>query len=180
MKRLIKICLLTGFLGKAAHHSHAQAVPTASRAGIAQLGAGWTFAKPDYGQKNIQGFSIYGTFDFTRHWGVEGDVHRTSLITPNDTGEDSYLLGPRYVVRHNRFAPYGKALFGFGRFKYQYDNAPHTTYTYKIYSLGAGLDYRATEHINVRAIDFEYQKWPGFPTSGLTPILFTFGAAYGF
>jgi hypothetical protein len=163
-----------------ADRCNAQAVPTASRAGIAQLGAGWSFAKPDYGPQRIQGATVYGSFDFTRHWGIAGDVHLNSFITPSDIGEDSYLLGPRYVFRHNRFTPYAKAQLGLGRFHYVYDTTPHTTYTYKIYGLGGGLDYQATNHINVRAIDFEYQKWPGFPTSGLTPLVFSFGAAYAF
>jgi len=159
---------------------HAQATSTASRAGVAQIGIGASLANPDYSPSKIKGLSVYGTFDFTRHWGIEGDIHRVSMITPSDIGEDSYLLGPRYVFRHNRFSPYAKALLGFGRFQYQYDYAPHTTYTYKIYAFGGGLDIRATQHINVRAIDLEYQQWPGFPTNGLTPIMGTAGVAYAF
>src|SRR4051812_8083257 len=113
LKRSIQTGLLTILLGKA-HIFHGQAVPTATRAGgIAQIGAGWSFAKPDYGLSNIQGYSIYGTFDFTRHWGIEGDVHKVSMITPSDIGQDSYLLGPRYVFHHNRVHPYAKALLGF-------------------------------------------------------------------
>jgi hypothetical protein len=99
---------------------------------------------------------------------------------PANIGEDSYLLGPRYVFRHNRFHPYVKALFGLGRFKYRFDNAPDTAYTYKIYSFGGGLDIQATHHINVRAIDYEYQRWPGYPPNGLAPQVWTFGAAYAF
>jgi hypothetical protein len=57
---------------------------------------------------------------------------------------------------------------------------PNYTNTYKIYSLGGGVDYRATPHINIRAVDFEYQGWPGFRENGLSPYVFTFGAAYSF
>ena len=179
MKRLYFIGYFACVLGLASL-SHAQAVPTASRAGLAQIGVGVTMASPDYAQKNIKGITIYGSFDFTRHWGIEGDIHKVSILTPTDIGEDSYLLGPRYVFRHNRFSPYAKGLLGFGRFQYQPDNAPYATYTYKIYSLGGGLDIQATQHINIRAIDLEYQKWPGFPTNGLTPIVGTIGVAYAF
>jgi Outer membrane protein beta-barrel domain len=164
----------------AARWSHAQATPTASRGLNVQIGAGWSFTTPDYGQKHTQGVTVYGTLDFTRHWGIEGDVHKTSIVTPSDIGEDSYLLGPRYVFSHNRLRPYAKALFGLGRFVYQYDNMPHAAYTYKIYTFGGGVDVKATEHINIRAFDFEYQKWPGYQPSGLTPLVFTFGAAYAF
>jgi hypothetical protein len=179
LKHLIRICLLAGLLGSAAApHTFGQAIPTASRAGIAQIGAGWSYVTPDYSQKHIQGLTVYGSFDFTRHWGIAGDVHRASMITPDDLGQDSYLIGPRYVFHYRKFMPYAKVQAGLGRFKYQYDYAPHTTYTYKIYSLGGGIDYWATNHINVRAIDFEYQKWPGFPTNGLTPAVLSFGVAY--
>jgi hypothetical protein len=170
--------LLAGLLGSAVHDSHAQATPTASRLGIGQIGVGWGLAKPDYGTSNIQGLTVYGSFDFTRHWGIAGDIHRNSLITPSDIGEDSYVIGPRFVVQHNRFMPYAKVQGGFARIKYQYDNAPHTTYTYKMYDFGAGLDYQATKHINVRVIDFEYQKWLSFPPNGLSPLVFSFGASY--
>jgi hypothetical protein len=180
LKRSIQTGLLAILLG-VAQVSHAQAVPTATRAGgIAQIGAGWSFARPDYGPTKIQGASIYGTFDFTRHWGIEGDVHKVSMITSSDLGEDSYLLGPRYVFHHNRVHPYAKALVGFGRFQYQYDYTPHYYYTYKIYSLGGGVDVQARRHLNIRAVDFEYQKWPGFPANGITPLVLTFGAAYAF
>ncbi|MBS1800740.1 MAG: outer membrane beta-barrel protein [Acidobacteria bacterium] len=180
MKRHIQAGLLTTMLGTA-HWFHAQAVPTAIRAGgIAQIGAGWSIASPDYGPSKIQGVSIYGTFDFTRHWGVEGDVHRISLKTPSTIGEDSYLVGPRYVFHHGRIHPYAKALAGFGRFHYLYNSAPSATYTYKIYSFGGGVDVRARSHLNIRAVDLEYQKWPGFPTNGITPLALTFGAAYAF
>jgi hypothetical protein len=157
----------------------AQARPAASRAGIAQLGAGWSIVKPDYAQRNTQGLSIYGTFDFTRHFGIEGSVHRGSMIMPTDAGEDTYLLGPRYVFRYKKFNPYGKALLGLGRFKYRFPDVTNA-YTYGVYAFGGGLDYSATRHINIRAIDFEYQKWPSFPTNGLSPLVFTFGAAYSF
>lgn len=179
MKRLFHIGRIATMLGLATW-SHAQAIPTASRAGALQLGAGWSVANPDYGPSKTQGISIFGDLDLTRHLGIEGDIHRASTITPTDIGVDSYLLGPRYIVRHGRFKPYAKALFGLGRFKYQYDTSPHTAYTYKMFAFGGGLDIRTTRHVTVRAIDFEYQRWPGYPPNGLTPIVYTFGAAYAF
>ena len=114
--------------------------------------------------------TIYGTYDFTRHWGIEGDVHRASSITPADIGEDSYLIGPRYALRYNRIHPYAKALFGLGR-----DVAPRGRDP-----LGGGIDIALTRGLNLRAVDFEYQQWPGYPPDGLTPKVWTFGAAYTF
>lgn len=161
--------------------SHAQAVPTASRSGSLQIGGGFTYARPDYGGP-IRGLSIYGDYDFTKHFGIEGDIHFVNLWTPEDIGETSYLIGPRYRRHYGRFTPYAKGMLGFGQFMYQYPSRypAAATYTYKIYSLGGGLDLRATKHLNVRAFDFEFQGWPGYPPDGLTPIVMTVGAAYSF
>jgi hypothetical protein len=163
--------------------SHAQAVPTATRSSSLQLGGGFTYARPDFGSKSIEGLTIYGDFDFSRHLGIEGDIHFINLITPTDISENSYLIGPRYHFRYRRFTPYAKALFGFGRFGYQAPNqfgTPASTFNYGAYSLGGGVDLRATKHLNVRAFDFEYQKWPSFGKSGITPIVMTVGVAYAF
>lgn len=179
MKSFFQIGCIVSVLGLAAS-AWAQATPTASRISHLQLGGGWSIANPDYAQRKIQGFTIYGDLDFTRHWSLEGDIHRVSIVTPTDVGVDSYLLGPRYVYRHNRFSPYAKVLFGLGRFKYQFDYAPEAVYTYKIYAFGGGLDIKATRRVNIRAIDFEYQQWPGYASHGLSPAVYSFGAAYAF
>ncbi|MEO8735321.1 MAG: hypothetical protein ABI380_02155, partial [Edaphobacter sp.] len=68
--------------------SHAQAVPAATRSSSLQIGGGYTYARPDY-DRPIQGISVYGDYDFTRHLGIEGDLHFVSLITPGDIAEDS-------------------------------------------------------------------------------------------
>ena len=158
--------------------AHAQAVPTASRWGTLQLGTGATLVSTDYTPEKAEGVTVYGDFDFTRHIGIEGDIHFGSLITPADLGEDSYLLGPRFVARHGRFSGYGKVLFGVGRLNYQYTNNT-SSYTYKVFAFGGGVDIRATRSINIRAIDVELQKWPGY-INGLSPIVTTIGVAYSF
>lgn len=161
--------------------SHGQAVPAASRSGRLQVGAGVTYARPDFSYP-IKGISVYGDYDFTGHIGVEGDLHFVNLFTPADISEDTYLIGPRFVFHHRRFSPYAKALFGLGRFGYQYPSqwGHASTYTYGVYAFGGGLDLRATRHLNIRPFDIEFQRWPGFKNDGLTPIVMTFGAAYTF
>jgi hypothetical protein len=162
--------------------SHAQAIPTASRAGgTIQLGVAGTFANLDYGPKYAKGLSVYGDFDVTRHIGIEGDIHFASLITPTDIGENTYLLGPRYTYQFRRFAPYAKALFGIGQFQYQQGTyGKGSTDTYGLFAFGGGLDVRATHHISVRAFDFEYQDWPHYAPNGLTPYVMSVGVAYVF
>jgi opacity protein-like surface antigen len=158
--------------------AQAQATPTASRAGSLQLGAGGTLVIPDYSPAHDKGPTFYGTYDFTQHIGVEADVHYASIIAPDDVGEDSYLLGPRYVITHKRFAPYAKVLFGIGQLNLQFDNSPHSKSSHFAYAAGAGLDYHLTRSINIRVFDFEYQHWSYL--NGLTPIAMTIGVAYQF
>jgi hypothetical protein len=160
--------------------SHAQAIPTASKLGTLQLGVGVTNVDTDYTPSYDRGITVYGTFDVTRHLGVEGDLHFASISAPGDVGENSYLIGPRYVWKISRFHPYAKALFGVGRINYQFDFEPYYAETYAMYALGGGVDIQATRRINVRAIDVEFQNWPGYSVHGLSPIVTTIGVAYSF
>jgi hypothetical protein len=161
---------------------HAQASPTAERVAVVQVGAGINIVQPDYNPSTIVGYSIYGSFDFTRHVGIEGNIHVANVITPSDIGERSYLLGPRYVFHRGRFHPYAKALLGLGVFTFEpvYVNSSSSSSTHRMYAFGGGLDVMLRRRLNIRAIDMEYQQWPGFGSNGLTPISFTAGAAYSF
>jgi hypothetical protein len=159
---------------------HAQAIPTASRAGQIQVGIGGFYSDPDFGQGKNKGLTFYADYNFAQHLGVEGEIHY-AVITPSDVSEDSYVAGPRYMIRHKRFEVYAKALFGVGRFGFQEGSfANPSTGSYFEYVLGGGLEIHATRHINVRAFDFEAQKWPGFQNHGLSPLVGTIGVAYVF
>jgi hypothetical protein len=161
---------------------HAQASPAAERYAHIQIGAGLSIVQPDYNPPTIKGYSIYGDFDFTPHIGIEGDIHIATVITPSDIGESTYLLGPRYVFNRGRFHPYGKALLGLGTFTFEpvYVNSSSSSSTHKVYAFGGGLDINFKRRWNIRAIDLEYQRWPGFGVNGLTPLAITAGAAYNF
>jgi hypothetical protein len=159
---------------------HGQAIPTASRGGSIQLGVGGMVTIPDYAQQKLKGVTFYTDFDFTHHIGVEGEIHYAA-ITPQDISENTYMIGPRYTVRHKRFSGYGKALFGLGRFGFQTGNySSASTGNYGIYAFGAGLEILVPHNINIRAFDAEFQKWPNFAPHGLSPYTFTIGAAYVF
>jgi opacity protein-like surface antigen len=159
---------------------HAQAMPTAVGHGLLQVGGGYTYGTPDYGQKNIQGFLAFADFDFTSHLGVEAEGHYISAVTPDDLGENSIFVGPRFIYSRNRFSVYGKAMIGIGDVVIQVvqDNPEGGAGTYFAYAIGGGLDIRATKHIVVRAFDFEYQRWSY--ANGLTPTAATIGVAYRF
>lgn len=162
---------------------HAQATAAATRGGIAQVGGAYTFSNEDeYPGKYLQGITIYGTFDLNNHLGIEGDVHMASVIKNYfNYKETSYAAGLRWTQHYRKFAPYAKGLVGFG---HSTADSPQqivggsTPGSYFLFGLGGGLDYYLTPKINIRAVDFEYQRWPNFPPHGLTPPLLSFGVAY--
>ena len=158
---------------------NAQALPTATAKGALQVGIGWSYVRPDYGQKAIQGVTGYADVDFLRHFGVEAEYHYISLITPTDLGENTALIGPRFILPRGRYSLYAKALVGIGDINIQLvqDNPNAVSGKYLAYAGGAGVDYRATQHIIVRG-DFEYQHWNYL--TGLTPVAYTLGVAYRF
>ncbi len=162
---------------------HAQATPAATRGGMAQVGAGYTYSNEDeYPGKHLQGMSIYGTFDLNNHLGIEGDVHMASVFKSYfNYKETSYDAGLRWTEHYRKFSPYAKGLVGFGHSTAVNSRqivGGSTPGSYFLFGLGGGLDYSLSDKINVRVVDFEYQRWPNFPPHGLTPPLFTFGVAY--
>jgi Outer membrane protein beta-barrel domain len=181
--RSLVVLALAALFFAASSQLHAQALPTATRNGILQVGGGITNASTDEFKPRITGITGYATFDIRQHFGIEADVHMLSIITPSDFVEKSYLLGARYVFRHGHLDPYIRVMAGIGQTSIQLpspNRAPGTPGTYLEYAGAGGLDIRLSHHINVRAIDFEYQTWPNFPPNGLSPILITCGAAYRF
>lgn len=162
---------------------HGQATAAATRGGATQIGAGYTWSNEDqYPGKHLQGMTIYGTFDLNNHLGVEGDLHLASVFKSYfQYKETSYDAGLRWVEHYRKFAPYAKALVGFGHSSAVNSRqivGGSTPGSYFLYGLGGGLDYNVTDKMSIRCVDFEYQRWPNFPPNGLTPPLLTFGAAY--
>jgi opacity protein-like surface antigen len=178
LKNFLAVASLAGLVSFAPL-GHSQALPTAVSHGALQVGVGWSYAEPDYGQKAIQGVTVFGDFDFTPHIGAEAEFHYIALITPTDLGEDSLLVGPRFVLRRDRYNIYGKALIGIGDIAIQEveDNPEGGAGKYTAYAIGGGVDVRATKHIFARA-DFEYHHWSY--RNGLTPSVFTVGVGYRF
>jgi hypothetical protein len=156
----------------------AQALPAASRAPI-QVGVAWSFASSDYGYDYIKGVTAFGDVGLSKRFSLEADVHYTSLSTPDGVGEDTYLVGPRYsIALEDRANVYVKALGGVGLFVFESPTFASRSSTYGVAAFGGGIEYRATPRINIRAIDIEYQAWPGFPPNGLSPFVTTIGFAY--
>jgi hypothetical protein len=156
----------------------AQAIPTATRSPV-EIGVAGSIGSSDYGPDYIKGFTIFGGMNFSRRLGVEAEFHDTSLSTPDNAGEQTFLVGPRYsIALEDRANIYVKVLGGFGRFTYEPPLYIRHTDTYAVGAAGAGIEFRVSSHFRVRAIDIEYQTWPGFPPRGLTPFITTIGIAY--
>ncbi len=174
--RVLAPLFLVLFLAKATPPLHAQALPTASRAGDAQVGAGFIIAKPDYVQDTFHGIAAYADFDFRPHLGIEAEFHH--LFTPNSDQiyEETYEIGGRYFRTYGPLVPYVKGLVGRGRFNYQNDEA---NLAYNMFAIGGGADLKLGDHLRVRG-DYEFQKWSSFPNGGLDPRLVTIGVAYHF
>jgi hypothetical protein len=175
------IVLISSFAAKA------QALPGSVRPIVVQGGVGFSFAKPDFvplyaatGFPYIKGFTAYADATYYQRVGLEAEVHFDSIFTPADIGENTYMVGPRVVLIHeDRMNLYAKGMGGLAAFEYQkgdYPN-PHAD-TYGAFGAGAGIDFRASRHINVRAIDVEQQWWPSFTPKELRPLVVTFGVAY--
>lgn len=159
---------------------HSQAIGAASRGGILTAGLGYTSADSDQNTKRIGGVTAFATFDLNNHLGIEADYHYISVNTPQDFGENSFEGGLRYAYRVGRFAPYLKALGGYGLAEYQgNDYIKPTSASYFEYGLGAGVDVRFRERWNLRG-EYELQSWPSFGVHGLTPKLLTVGFGYRF
>jgi hypothetical protein len=158
-----------------------QATSTASRRADLQVGAGFVENNADYpyepgGPQDLKGFAFYATLDLSAHLGGELVFHQANSSTGDQLYQRTYEIGPRYFRTYGRFAPYVKAMYGRGVF-----NFPHgaANLAYNMFAGGAGVDVRVLPFINVRA-DYEYQDWMGFPATGLTPQVLTFGVAYHF
>jgi len=183
MKRSLVVLAFAALFTAATTQLEGQALPTATRAGNLQAGFGVSNAQSDEYIPRISGITGYVTFDIFRHIGIEADIHVLNVITPDDFVEDTYLAGVRYVWHFKHLDPYAKILAGIGKTSIQQPSlaqAPGTPGTYMAIAAAGGLDIRLPHHINVRAIDFEYQTWPNFPPTGLSPTVITCGAAYRF
>ncbi len=155
---------------------HGQAVPGGTFRSHIQAGAGVMYLNNDYTDRSNKGISIWGDYDFTHLVGVEVEAHFGGIITPDDIGENSYLVGPRVMYHRRRLTVYGKLIVGRGTITNQLYNQSSS---YNILpAFGGGVDYRVTHNLNIRAVDAELQKWPNFEPNTLSPLAISVGLMY--
>jgi hypothetical protein len=187
MMRLLSSTLFVfaGALVGISPHAHSQVTPAASRPIDLQLGATFNLGNSDYTTPILKGFGFYTTLDFRRHFGIEGEFHH--LDDPNAARgiyERTYEVGPRYVLHYGRLAPYAKFMIGRGVFNFPPSPANPAggsvaNLAYNMWAGGLGADYRIRPSIKLR-VDYEFQRWAGFPPNGLSPGVFSLGVAYHF
>lgn len=157
----------------------AQATPTASRSGDLQIGGGYSNANSDYLPNRFNGGTVYFDYDFYHHFGVEGEF-RFIKDGPSGIYEKTYQVGGRYSRTYkSRYQPYVKGMYGRGVFNFAENKVTYANLAYNMFVVGGGLDYHLLRNVNLRG-DFEYQKWMSFQPNGLSPTVFTIGAAYHF
>ncbi len=153
-----------------------QATSTASRRADLQIGVGFVGDQSDYDTQLLKGVAFYTTLDLKAHLGGEFVIHQSSSSIGDNVYERTYEIGPRYFRTYGALVPYAKAMYGRGVFNFPKNVA---NLAYNIFSLGAGVDIKVRDYLNVR-LDYEYQDWLSFPPRGLTPQVYTFGVAYHF
>ncbi len=164
----------------------AQALPAASKVVDLQVGTAFSLGNSDYQATSaLKGFGFYTSADFRYHFGIEAEFHQLEDPgSPKSIYERTYEIGPRYVLHFGPFAPYTKLMAGRGVFNFPPSPSdpsagPAANLAYNIWAVGIGSDYSLRPSLNVR-IDYEYQRWNGFPPNGLSPEVFSFGVAYHF
>jgi hypothetical protein len=177
----------------AALSASAQVAPSATvqRHSLAVGGLGSVF-QPDYaggvvvqtGPQRLYGVGTYVDFRFSRWVQIEAEGRWQRFNSFLNITQDNYLIGPRLPLdrlRYKRATPYAKVLFGYGEMNFELDLANGR---YLDIAYGGGVDVKLTKRITLRAIDFEYQKWPqwpnisGLPNTTLSPYGASVGASY--
>ena len=166
--------LALSFLLGGASILYSQAIPTASRVGDAQIGVGYSIAKPDYVQQTFPGLTAYADLDLRPHLGVEAEFHQIYSTNGDLSFERTYEIGGRYLRPYGPLVPYVKAMIGQGDFDYPFGQ---TELSYNMFAGGVGVDVKLGPYLRVRG-EYEFQKWTSFPNGGLTPQIITIGVAY--
>ena len=186
MKHCLSALTIACALAITVPRSQGQAVATASGNALS-VGVAYQNADPDYGPTRGSGIGAYANFDFARFIGVTAEVNLPTAFSNVIFPERSFLVGARGEYHRGRYMAYGKLLGGVassGNNSSVYSAITasqliNASETYSLYALGGGVEYRLELPVTVR-LDYEQQEWLGYKPNGLTPGIFSIGAAYRF
>ena len=157
----------------------AQATATATGRALA-VGLTYQNIDPDYGPSRASGLGVFANLDFSRYLGATAELNFQTAFSSVVFKETTYMVGARGVYRHGRLTGYGKLLIGGASGSSNGVPGLLNVGSYPVFAIGGGLDVRMEHHITIRAIDYEQQQWLAYHPNGLTPHVFSFGAAYRF
>ena len=119
------------------------------------------------------GAGAYVDVKFSRWVQLEAEGRWLRFNQYGGISQDNYLIGPRVPVLHFwRSSVYAKALGGYA--KMNFDSFGNKG-TFTDLAFGGGMDVKLTKRISIRAVDFEYQYYPKWSNSTLSP----YGASVG-
>jgi hypothetical protein len=172
---------------------NAQVVPSATARQISVTAGGMaSIFQTDYeGDWDIHGYPIahsntqplfgvgaYVDVTLTRWLKIEAEGRWQRFHKYNDIHQDNYLIGPRVPVYHFRNVTVsGKVLVGCAKMNFS-PNKEHGRFT--DIAFGGGMDVKLTKKLSWRALDVEYQYWPSWGNSSLSPYGASMGIGYKF
>jgi opacity protein-like surface antigen len=172
-------CAATGALGQTAPSAYLR--PYSLTAGV-EASAFEADYLGGYGfDTKLGGIGAYADLNLWHGLGIEGEARWLRFNQYYDVHEDNYLIGPRLKLLHVwRAQPYVKGLVGFSNM----DLGPYgvdgkdVSGRFTTIAFGGGADIKVTRRWSIRAIDFEYQKYPYFGSSSLSPYGVSVGIGY--
>ena len=128
------------------------------------------------GSQPLLGAGAYVDVDFSRWVQIEAEGRWLRFNQYVGVNQDNYLIGPRVsIFRAQRTTVYAKALGGYSKMVFGTGNGNGQ---FTALAFGGGLDLKVTKRISLRAADFEYQYWPAWGNSSLSPYGASMGIGY--
>jgi hypothetical protein len=153
-------------------------VCTSSCSPLSTTSSGYYFPVAQASNQPLFGVGAYVDVRLRRWVQIEAEARWNRWNQYEGIYQDNYLIGPRLPVYHFwKATVYGKALGGFSKmnFGYDYYGNPVGTGQYTDFAFGGGVDLKLTRRISLRAADFEYQYYPFWGNTTLSP----YGASVG-
>lgn len=168
MKKDFLLIAVALFVMSSALSLRAQDIPAAIGPGsYVAAGVGVSAFQVDYGQRIDGGYVAFVDVHVTWRYGLEAEARSLRFHTDEDVTQRTYLAGPHvYVWKPGRMRPYVKFLVGQGHMVFPFKYA---TGNYLALAPGGGVDFMLNSVVSIRAIDVEYQDWPGFTYGHLHP-----------
>jgi hypothetical protein len=133
----------------------------------------------------VESYGFYATYHLVQHFRIEADFRQLDNSGAKaPIYERTFEFGPQYTFLSGPLRPYVKGMFGRGVFNFppSPDNlgaGSVANLAYNMFAPGGGVEYRFQKPINLR-LEYEHQRWFGFPPHGLSPQVVSVGIAYRF